>query len=262
MTTEKTGQSGAQDQAGDEVVVLEEYAKAGKKPPKAKHYKIRIDKVEYTVDVPSMTGAEILTLAGKTPPNQYKLFKIKNGKRIPITLDETVDFTEHGIERFTTLPLDQTEGSAVAADVAPGSAGGNALPPPRRQFRLPEADEAYLDARGLRWETVIENQVRRLVIHDYPVCAGYNVGTVTLNLRIETVYPDGQIDMVYFNPGLARTDGTQIGALSQENFDGRAWQRWSRHRTANNAWIPGVDCVETHLLLVDSWLEREFQLRP
>lgn len=81
------------------------------KPPKAKKYVIRIDKVKYTVEVPSMTGRQILTLAEKTPPEQYKLTeKMHGGAAKTIGLDETVDFTEAGVERFMTLKRDQTEG--------------------------------------------------------------------------------------------------------------------------------------------------------
>lgn len=81
------------------------------KPPKAKKYVIRIDKVKYTVDVPSMTGRHILMLAGKTPPEQYKLTeKMHGGAAKTIGLDDNVDFTEPGVERFMTLKRDQTEG--------------------------------------------------------------------------------------------------------------------------------------------------------
>jgi hypothetical protein len=97
-----------------EEVEIETYAQKvnGKeKPPKAKRYVIRIDKVKYKVDVPSMTGSQILTLAGKTPPDQYKLTeKMHGGAAKTIGLDEPVDFTEPGVERFMTLKRDQTEG--------------------------------------------------------------------------------------------------------------------------------------------------------
>lgn len=259
MTEQSKGQSGASTEAADEIVDLEEYAKQGKKPPKAKKYRIRVDKEKFVVDVPSMTGREILTLAGKTPPEQFKLFEIKNGNRVKIGLDQTVDFTEHGVERFTTLPLDQTEGSTVAQEVLLGKTGEAFKP--RRHFSLPSTDEAFLNAAGFIWETVTEDKVQRLVIWDYPVCAGYNVSKVKLFLIIEPGYPDAQIDMVYFLPGLARTDGKPIGALVQMAFDGATWQRWSRHRTPTNPWQMGIDCIETHLLLVDDWLQREFKLR-
>ena len=129
---------------------------------------------------------------------------------------------------------------------------------PRRQFRLPEADEEYLNSTGYVWETVCEGQMRRLVVRGFSIPTGYNLPVVDLNLRIEGGYPDSQIDMVYFHPPLARTDNKAIGALTTDPFDSLTWQRWSRHRTAENPWRPGEDGVQTQLLLVQHWLEREF----
>jgi hypothetical protein len=109
---EKTGKTDAPDvEVTDEVVDLEEYAKAGRKPPRARRYKIRIDKQHYVVEVSSMTGRELLTLAGKTPVSNYMVSqKMRGGEARKIGLDERVDFTTPGLERFMTLPLDQTEG--------------------------------------------------------------------------------------------------------------------------------------------------------
>jgi hypothetical protein len=95
----------------DQVIDLEEHAKAGKKPPKAKKYKIKIDKEKYEVQVPCMTGRQILALASKNPPERFQLNqKLHGGQVLPIGLDQTVDFTTPGIEKFMTVPLDQTEG--------------------------------------------------------------------------------------------------------------------------------------------------------
>lgn len=95
-------------------IEIETYAQkvSGKeRPPKAKRYVIRVDKTKFTVEVTSMTGREILTLAGKTPPEQCKLTqKMHGGAAKTIGLDDTVDFTEPGVERFMTLKRDQTEG--------------------------------------------------------------------------------------------------------------------------------------------------------
>jgi len=58
-----------------------------------------------------MTGREILTLAGKIPPESFQLRqKLKGGTVRKIGLDDNVDFTEPGVEKFMTIPLDQTEG--------------------------------------------------------------------------------------------------------------------------------------------------------
>lgn len=94
-----------------EIVDLEEYGKSNRKPPKAKQYRIRIDKVQYVVDVSSMTGRQLLTRAGKTPVERFTISqKFHGGQAQRIDFDEVVDFTAQGVERFMTLPLDQGEG--------------------------------------------------------------------------------------------------------------------------------------------------------
>jgi len=94
-------------------VELEVFAQKGgtERAPKAKRYVIRVDKTKYTVEVPSMTGRQILTIAGKLPPEQYKLTeKHHGGGASTISLDDVVDLRAPGVERFMTLKRDQTEG--------------------------------------------------------------------------------------------------------------------------------------------------------
>lgn len=94
-----------------EIIDIEEHAKHGKKPPKAKKYRIKIDKTYYTVEVPEMTGRDLLVLAQKDPPENYMILRIMHGgESKPIGATESVSFVEPGIERFVTLPKDQTEG--------------------------------------------------------------------------------------------------------------------------------------------------------
>jgi hypothetical protein len=107
MTDEKNGGAAVED----EIIDLEEYAKAGRTPPRGKPYRIRIDKQKYDVRVPSMTGRQLLELAGKTPAERFMVSqKIKGGQVKPIGLDEPADFTTPGVERFMTMAKDQTEG--------------------------------------------------------------------------------------------------------------------------------------------------------
>ncbi len=96
----------------EEVIDLEEYSKANNgAPPKARKYRIKIDKEKYVVKKEQMTGHEILVLAGKTPTDRYQLNqKFKGGKVVPIDYGQTVDFTCPGVEKFMTIPLDQNEG--------------------------------------------------------------------------------------------------------------------------------------------------------
>jgi hypothetical protein len=115
----------------------------------------------------------------------------------------------------------------------------------------------WLDAYGKPFEFVSERGTLRVVVHEFALPTGYNVETASVNVRIDPGYPDTQIDMAYFSPALALTSGRSIGATSSEVFDGKTWQRWSRHRTPANPWRPGVDSLGTHFALVQDWLERE-----
>lgn len=126
----------------------------------------------------------------------------------------------------------------------------------RRQFKLPHDDEAFLDDRGLQWETIIDNGVRWLLIHELPAPSGYNHDHVTAAIRIETNYPPGPLDMVYFYPELARTDAKPIRAPSPQNIEGRQFQRWSRHYP----WNPAKDSLASHILRVQNWLEAELTI--
>jgi hypothetical protein len=103
----------SEEQFEAEEIEVEEYGKkSGEQPhPHARRYVIRIDKTKYTVHASHMTGREILSLAGKTPAEQYKLTqKFHGGAAQTIGLDEDVDFRKPGVERFMTLKRDQTEG--------------------------------------------------------------------------------------------------------------------------------------------------------
>lgn len=111
--TIKTKGDDVEDQSDefDGIIDIEECAKENRKPPRARGYRIRIDKQHHDVRVTGMTGHELLTLAGKTPVTGYMLSqKMHGGEARKVSLAERVDFTTPGVERFMTLPLDQTEG--------------------------------------------------------------------------------------------------------------------------------------------------------
>ena len=127
----------------------------------------------------------------------------------------------------------------------------------RRDFTPIQPDLQYLENAALPWEAVKENG-HWIIIHDFPIPAGYNHSTTSIAIRIETGYPEAQLDMAYFNPPLILTSGVvpkQTGEV--QNIAGRAWQRWSRHYTPANPWCPGEHNLSTHLAAVNSWLERE-----
>lgn len=228
---------------------IEEFAKAGKRPPQAHTYRFRVDKKVVETGSEKLTGRAILELAGKTPVTNYILRQIIRGHPEKVELDDLVDLRAAGVEKFRTLPRDQTEG------FEPGAV-------PRRQFDLPEADVDHLNSLGLHWETLAQGG-QWLVIYDWPVPKGYGRTAVDVAIAITPGYPGVQLDMAYFHPHLARTDGKRIGAADhQQALDGKSWQRWSRHRTSQNPWIPGEDSLETHMVLIADWLVREFERNP
>ncbi|MCS6115939.1 multiubiquitin domain-containing protein [Shewanella baltica] len=219
---------------------LEDCACNHSQPDKHQKYRIKIDKNKYKVECPRLTVREILALAGYDE-SRYLYQKFSGGERRQISLDEKVDFTEPGIERFHTMRCEHQEG----------------LQQPRRYFFLPDEDVEFLDALNLEWECVTENGIKRVIIHSFPLPDGYNLSHVDVNIQIPNSYPTAQIDMAYFFPAISRSDNKQIGALSVDSFDGKSWQRWSRHRTPSNPWLPGVDCIATHVAYIESWFTQE-----
>ena len=227
----------------DLIIDIEEFSKENKEVPKGHKYQIKVDNQKYVIDQALITGREILERAGKTPYTKYLLNQRMNrGSVVRIGYDEVVDLTKPGIEKFQTLPTDQTDGGEL-----------------RKQFSLPEEDQNFLDKQYNNWETVLEGNVRWLFLHNLEIPSGYNHKNATAALKIESGYPITQLDMVYFSPALARTDNKPINALSNQVIDGKNFQRWSRHRTPQNPWRPGVDDVSTHVSLVKFWLDKVFQ---
>lgn len=231
-----------------ETLELEEHAKRnGTDAPHAKNYAFRIDKTRILVNTPTITGAQLLDKVGKSP-DQFKLYQHKRGHQpIPIGPNDIVDLRERGVERFTTMPKDTTEGSQNLCT--------------RQDFHLPQAEEEFLNGLGRPWETIRDGGNLWLIIHGWRLPPGYNLELVDLALLIPNNYSDSQIDMVYFNPHLTRNDARVINNLSTQEIGGVMWQRWSRHRTPQNPWRIGVDDIASHLALVDEWLRREFGAR-
>lgn len=95
----------------EEIIDLEVYAKEGKTPPAGKRYQIRVDNQKIIMDKSNPTGREILEKANKYPIERFQLNqRLKGGVVKKIEYNQVVDLTTPGIERFMTVPLDQTEG--------------------------------------------------------------------------------------------------------------------------------------------------------
>lgn len=231
----------------DAVADLEALAKKGEDPPREGPYRIRVDRTHIVVEQARLTGREILTLAGKAPPERFRLdMKKRGGDTVKVELTDVVDLSAPGIERFMTIPLDQTEGAAANSWS------------PRREFDLPEEDTECLDARELRWETIARGGAKWLLLHDFPIPPGYNVTSATVAILITPSYPMAALDMAYFRPALALDSRRPLRQVQvTQTIDGQTFQRWSRHYTAENPWQAGVHSVITHIAVVEEWLRRE-----
>ena len=133
----------------------------------------------------------------------------------------------------------------------------------RRMANLLEQDRLFLEGFGRRWEVIIENSTIWVLIHDFPLPDGYTQKSVTIAIRMESGYPMAQLDMMYAHPAIARADGKSIPQTeTPQALDGKQFQRWSRHRSGGNAWVPGEDSLETHVYFIQEGFDAEFAKRP
>lgn len=206
---------------------------------------LNVQGVEIDVDTPTILVSDALTRAGFDVTQNWHIFlKVRSQAKREVQLTDRVDLRTPGIEKIRLTPKEVNNGEA--------------LPAPRRDFALLDADDAFLDRLGLRWETLEDAGRRWLLIHNYPVPVGYTAAWTLLALEIPPTYPGAQIDMFYTNPPLALTSGraidcTQITATIQ----GGSFNGWSRHRGSGSPWNPALDNVSTHLALVESALLKE-----
>ena len=227
----------------NKVLDLEDCFNKGRIPVITYQYVIKINTQKFTVSEEKMTGRQILSLIGGTPEAYFLRQRTKDGKKL-IEADEVIDFTECGIERFIAQKRNCNEGF-----VNDGS------------FSFPEEDERFLKNLGLETKLVSEGNQRWLIIKDYLLPAGYNRSQADVAILIHPQYPQVQLDMIYIHPALSRVDGKVIGQIASQQIDGRSFQRWSRHRNAENPWVPGDDNIETHLDLMMDCLRAEFKKR-
>lgn len=81
---------------------------SNKKPEK---YKFKVKETVYETDKQEITGREICEIADLKPPESYKLdMKTKGNIYKEVKLDEPIDLSEPGIEKFTYIKRDQYEG--------------------------------------------------------------------------------------------------------------------------------------------------------
>ena len=127
----------------------------------------------------------------------------------------------------------------------------------RRELPLSPDDTQYLDnALPGKWESITEGYV---LIHGFPLPAGYTMDAVTAAIQIPCNYPAVPLDMVYFSPAALRGDEKVIPATdATQVIDGQVFQRWSRHYTSGT-WIPDESNLATHVMAIKDWLDRALE---
>lgn len=119
---------------------------------------------------------------------------------------------------------------------------------------LSEGDEAYLRERGFDYEMIEEGQNFSLIIRGFRLPQGYLPDLIDLLLRLPGGFPDAAPDMFWTFPVVAYAGGGVPQATEVRlDYNGRTWQRWSRHLAI--AWRPGIDNLQTYLRLIRTDLE-------
>jgi len=121
---------------------------------------------------------------------------------------------------------------------------------------LPSACRRYLEERSLPFREVLTSDSQRgLILGPLPLPVGlFNASEAQILILIPTGYPDIPPDMFYVDPWLKQLPNNvdpKAASVAQQ-FDGKTWQRWSRH---NNTWRPGKDGIWTMIKRVETALK-------
>lgn len=224
-----------------ELVDLAEHCQHGTKPPRAKQYRLIIDRTPKVVDVHGMFCEQILALVNKTT-DKWALTAVLHGdKRERIEPGQYVEFCARGVKRFETSPKRVRNGDGT-------------VPSP-----LSPDDTDFLNSLGYAWElarkTTPDGQTNWVVIvRKYRLPSGFDQEVSDLLVRIPLHYETGGLDMFNLAKVVARKDGRPIPNLAAVKFNDETWHQWSRHRETDEPWVAGVDSLATHFVLIDNAL--------
>lgn len=215
---------------------------ANKPPePQKEVWKFNVQGVVIESNKPEITVRHAIKEAGFDPDTPWIIvLKVAGQPKREVDLSFLIDLRQEGIEKLRLTPRHINNGEVNH--------------PQRVDFSMLPGDEAHLNRLGLNWETRIHGGRRWLMIRNFPVPTGYTVNVIDLAVEVPAAYPTAQLDMFYCFPPLALASGQVIPQTqNQETIEGRAFQRWSRHRN----WQAGKDTLVTHIVLIDESLSRE-----
>ena len=208
-------------------------------------WKLNVQGVVLELSAPTIVVREALIEAGFDPDQGWHIFlKVVGQQKQPVEVTTVIDLRTSGIEKLRLTPKDVNNGEAPVL--------------PCRTFALLNIDESHLNRLGLKWETLVEAERRWLLVHDYPLPAGYTVSHSKVALEIPPTYPGAQIYGFYAYPPLALASGCAIESTQMRGvLNGVEYHGWSRNRGSGAPWNPATDNVVTQLALVDAALAKE-----
>ncbi|GJD34008.1 multiubiquitin domain-containing protein [Methylobacterium aerolatum] len=192
-------------------------------------FRFLIDGKDMEWPKPVVSGLVLKRLAGVDPARHDVYQEIRGADDVLVRNTDLVDLTKPGVERFFTAVAQTTEGLSA----------------------LPPRDATYLEARGLDHTVVDEGGHRGVILHDFLLPPGrFNVPSADVLILLPPGYPDCAPDMFYCIPCLtiATTGAEPRATQARLAFQGRTWQRWSRH---NSEWRPGIDGLHTMVKRVE-----------
>lgn len=185
-------------------------------------FKFTIDNHQKAWGKPIISGKVLRTLANIQPG--YALYlEVRGGQDKEIKNTDIVDLSKPGIERFITVITATTEGLAA----------------------LPSLDRKYLEEHQIEHELVTSEGTAGVILRNMPLPPGkFDQTVVDVLVHLPPGYPDVCPDMFYLLPWakLVTTGAYPRAADQALTFNGKNWQRWSRH---SQEWRPGVDGIHT-----------------
>jgi hypothetical protein len=231
---------------------------------------------------PIPTARQILQAAGVRPVDEHSVYAIlTSGEFEDMRLDETYDLRGRGAERFVIFQTDRAFKFTIddrQLEWGKPSISGRVLKvlagvPPETYdvylevrgggqdvlirdtteglLALPDADERYLSSHGVVFETVNDGTHTGVIFTQMPLPAGkFNHTAADILVLLPPGYPDVAPDMFYCDPWLTLQSVGRYPTCADQayTFQGRSWQRWSRH---NPAWRPGIDGLHTMLKRIE-----------
>ena len=118
---------------------------------------------------------------------------------------------------------------------------------------LPSRCRRYLVEQQIQFEEV-DGPQKAIILKSYPVPGRLDADRADFLILLPDGSPDVRPDMFFEMPWLKLVQGGGFPRAADQpfQFEGRNWQRWSRHQ---DQWRPGVDGIWTMLRRIDTALE-------